>query len=63
MHHKHRKLMNPAFSVAHMRRLIPLFDSVARQARKIMTADIERTGQDETDALDYMSRLALVSGC
>ena len=52
--------MNPAFSIAHMKRLIPLFNSVTKQARKIMAADIKRTGRTETDVLDYMGRLALV---
>ncbi|KZV60392.1 cytochrome P450 [Peniophora sp. CONT] len=58
-HRRHRKLMNPAFSIAHMKRLVPLFTSVAEQARKVMAADITRTGRAETDALDYMGRMAL----
>ena len=52
--------MNPAFSIAHMKRLIPLFGTVAKQARQVMAADIKRTGRTETDVLDYMGRLALV---
>lgn len=60
MHRRHRKLMNPAFSIAHMKRLIPLFNGVSKQARLIMAADIKRTGRVETDALEYMSRVALV---
>ncbi|KZV66085.1 cytochrome P450 [Peniophora sp. CONT] len=59
VHRKHRKLMNPAFSIAHMKRLIPLFNALSRQVREIMTADIKRTGRTETDTLDYMGRLAL----
>ena len=60
VHRKHRKLMNPAFSTAHMKRLIPLFNALSKQVREIMAADIKRTGRTETDVLDYMGRLALV---
>ena len=63
VHRKHRKLMNPAFSTAHMKRLIPLFNALSKQVREIMAADIKRTGRAETDVLDYMSRVALVSAC
>ena len=52
--------MNPAFSIAHMKRLIPLFTAVSKQARKVMADDIKRAGRSETDVLDYMSKLALV---
>ena len=53
--------MNPAFSIAHMKRLIPLFNNLSKRVREIMTADIKRTGRAETDVLDYMGRVALVS--
>ncbi|KZV71438.1 cytochrome P450 [Peniophora sp. CONT] len=59
VHRKQRKLMNPAFSIVHMRRLIPLFNSLSKQVRELMTADIKRTGRAETDVMDYMGRLAL----
>ena len=52
--------MNPAFSIAHMKRLIPLFNTLSKQIRETMTADIKRTGCNELDALDYMGRVALV---
>ena len=52
--------MNPSFSIAHMKCLIPLFTAVAKQAHKVMADDVKRAGQSETDVLDYMSKLALV---
>ncbi|VDC02059.1 unnamed protein product [Peniophora sp. CBMAI 1063] len=59
VHRKHRKLLNSAFNISHMRRLVPLFNALSKQVREIMMADIKRTGRTETDALDYMGRVAL----
>ncbi|VDB88479.1 unnamed protein product [Peniophora sp. CBMAI 1063] len=59
VHRRHRKLMNPAFSLLHVKRLLPLFNAVSRQMREIMAVDIRRTGRPETDVLDYMGRAAL----
>ncbi|KAL1663457.1 cytochrome P450 [Schizophyllum commune] len=46
-HRKQRKLMNPVFSIAHMRNMIPMFQE--------MTED----GPREVDVLHWMSRTAL----
>ena len=51
--------MNPAFSVSHIKRLAPIFNVVSKQVRKVMAADIEDANREETDVLDYMSRMAL----
>ncbi|KZV75347.1 cytochrome P450 [Peniophora sp. CONT] len=59
MHRKHRKLMNPAFSIGHMKRLFPLFIGISKQVRKIMVDDVQRAGRADTDVLKYMSGLAL----
>lgn len=32
-HRKQRKLLNPVFSINHMRRMIPMFDNVSRKVR------------------------------
>ncbi|KAL1678913.1 cytochrome P450 [Schizophyllum commune] len=50
-HRKQRKLMNPVFSIAHMRNMIPMFQEVIGK----MTED----GPREVDVLHWMSRTAL----
>ncbi|VDB84948.1 unnamed protein product [Peniophora sp. CBMAI 1063] len=59
VHAKHRKLMNPSFSVGTLKRLMPIFHSVCRKMREVMVADIKRCGCEETDVLEYASRGAL----
>ncbi|KZV63739.1 cytochrome P450 [Peniophora sp. CONT] len=59
VHHKHRKLMNPAFSLGHIKLLTPVFNSVSKQVREVMAADIKRTGRTETDVLEMTGRAAL----
>ncbi|KZV64850.1 cytochrome P450 [Peniophora sp. CONT] len=58
--HKHqRRLMNPAFSTAHMKRMIPIFHACSKQLRDIVVTDLKRTGRKEIDILDAMGRCAL----
>ncbi|KAI0028310.1 cytochrome P450 [Vararia minispora EC-137] len=63
-HRKQRKLMNPAFSINHMRRMIPVFRQLTQrvsqviQLQTLMRADIGKEGK-EVDVTEYMGRLAL----
>ncbi|KZV72136.1 cytochrome P450 [Peniophora sp. CONT] len=59
VHKRQRRLMNPAFSIAHMKRMIPVFHAVSQQLRDIIASDIKRTGHEETDIMDMMGRAAL----
>ncbi|VDB99554.1 unnamed protein product [Peniophora sp. CBMAI 1063] len=58
-HRRHRKLMNPAFNIAHLKRLFPLFSSLSKKVRRVLAADIQRTGRAETDVVKYLGGLAL----
>ncbi|KAI0716897.1 cytochrome P450 [Earliella scabrosa] len=63
-HRRQRKLLNPVFSISHMRHMIPIFDDVAQ---KLQTAIVERVGARpghpdrtiELDMLAWMTRTAL----
>ncbi|KAI0030894.1 cytochrome P450 [Vararia minispora EC-137] len=57
-HRKQRKLMNPAFSINHMRRMVPIFRTVTLQLQNIMRANIGNE-PTEVDIMEYMGRLAL----
>ncbi|KAL1739497.1 cytochrome P450, partial [Schizophyllum fasciatum] len=54
-HKKQRKLMNPVFSIAHMRNMIPIFQEVVGTTLHELTAE----GPREIDMLHWMSRAAL----
>ncbi|KAI0029932.1 cytochrome P450 [Vararia minispora EC-137] len=58
VHFKQRKLMNPAFSVTHMRRMLPLFQSLTAQMIERIHEEIKGQAQ-ETDMSNYIGRLAL----
>ncbi|KAI0051370.1 cytochrome P450 [Auriscalpium vulgare] len=58
LHRKQRKLLNPVFSIKHMREMTPMFQSVASQLRDILISKTE-TGAQELDMSDWLSRLAL----
>ncbi|KAI0028309.1 cytochrome P450 [Vararia minispora EC-137] len=57
-HRKQRKLMNPAFSINHMRRMMPIFKTLARRSVARMREEVTK-GAYEIDVMDYASRLAL----
>ncbi|KAI0318182.1 cytochrome P450 [Amylostereum chailletii] len=57
-HKKQRKIMNPAFSIAHMRRLIPMFQNVTMKLQKILRQEVVH-GAKEIDMLEWMGKLAL----
>ena len=42
-----------------MKRMIPIFHSVCKQLREVLVADIQKSGREETDVMQYMSRGAL----
>ncbi|TFK86200.1 cytochrome P450 [Polyporus arcularius HHB13444] len=59
-HRKQRKLLNPVFSIAHMRRMIPVFNQVGH--RLVKAIDDRVRDQDaavELDMLSWMGRTAL----
>ncbi|KAI0318183.1 cytochrome P450 [Amylostereum chailletii] len=58
-HKKQRKILNPAFSTNHMRRLIPMFQSITMELQNIMRKEIVSKGTQEIDMLDWMGKLAL----
>ncbi|KAI5895540.1 cytochrome P450 [Schizophyllum commune H4-8] len=57
-HRKQRKLMNPVFSIAHMRNMIPMFQEVIGKLRNTLE-EITEDGPREVDVLHWMSRTAL----
>ncbi|KAI0669354.1 cytochrome P450 [Trametes maxima] len=59
-HRKQRKLLNPVFSIAHMRRMIPIFNQVGHQLQNGIEQRVR--GHDEPvelDMLSWMGRTAL----
>ncbi|VDB90079.1 unnamed protein product [Peniophora sp. CBMAI 1063] len=59
VHKRQRRLLNPSFSAAHMKRMIPIFHSISKQLRELIAAEIKRTGSGDTDIMDMMGRAAL----
>ncbi|KAI0737372.1 cytochrome P450 [Daedaleopsis nitida] len=57
-HKKQRKMLNPVFSVAHMRNLTPLFYSIADKLRIAIETRV-KDGPQALDVLTWMGRTAL----
>ncbi|KAJ7584776.1 cytochrome P450 [Mycena floridula] len=57
-HRRQRKMLNPVFSIAHMRAMTPVFYSIANKLCDTLTAQVE-AGPKEIDMLHWMSRTAL----
>nr|F1SY85.1 RecName: Full=Cytochrome P450 monooxygenase 91; Flags: Precursor [Postia placenta Mad-698-R]BAK09429.1 cytochrome P450 [Postia placenta] len=57
-HRKQRKLMNPVFSINHMRDMMPIFYQISRNLRDAIASRIDN-GEKEIDVLDWMARTAL----
>ncbi|EIM80363.1 cytochrome P450 [Stereum hirsutum FP-91666 SS1] len=57
-HRRQRKLLNPVFSVNHMRYMTPIFYRVTHQLSDIVKTKISG-GSQELDMMEWMSRLAL----
>ncbi|KAI0628905.1 cytochrome P450 [Trametes polyzona] len=59
-HRKQRKLLNPVFSITHMRRMLPIFYNVTHKLQRAIENRIN--SQDtpvDVDVLDWMNRVAL----
>ncbi|KAH9979522.1 cytochrome P450 [Lactifluus volemus] len=57
-HRKQRKLLNPVFNVKHMRYMIPIFYTVARQLREKWDSMV-LSGPQEINVADWMGKFAL----
>nr|BAL05185.1 cytochrome P450 [Phanerodontia chrysosporium] len=57
-HRKQRKLLNPVFSINHMRHMAPIFYQTTHRLRTAITAELEASSAD-VDVLNWMGRLAL----
>ncbi|KAI0760468.1 cytochrome P450 [Fomes fomentarius] len=59
-HRKQRKLLNPVFSIAHMRRMIPIFNTVGHRLIEALDKRISRHPEGiEVDMIAWMGRTAL----
>ncbi|RPD74067.1 cytochrome P450 [Lentinus tigrinus ALCF2SS1-7] len=59
-HRRQRKLLNPAFSIAHMRRMIPIFTAVAHKLVEAIEARVrDKPAAAELDVLAWTGRTAL----
>ncbi|CCM02691.1 uncharacterized protein FIBRA_04797 [Fibroporia radiculosa] len=58
MHRRQRKLLNPAFSTAHMRHMLPIFYQIVYKLRDAISAQLAN-GAEEVDMLNWMGRTAL----
>ncbi|TDL20047.1 cytochrome P450 [Rickenella mellea] len=57
-HRKQRKMLNPVFSMKHMRDLLPVFYPIAHQVRDVLARQV-RSGAEEINVMQWMSRAAL----
>ncbi|RPD61500.1 cytochrome P450 [Lentinus tigrinus ALCF2SS1-6] len=59
-HRKQRKMLNPVFSIAHMRHMIPIFNQVGRRLVDAITKEVSGSSAAvEIDVLSWMGRTAL----
>ncbi|VDC07361.1 unnamed protein product [Peniophora sp. CBMAI 1063] len=59
VHAKHRKLLNSAFAIAHLKTMVPLFHAICKQLCEVLKGDTEHADGGELDVLDYLGRGAL----
>ncbi|KAJ7475705.1 cytochrome P450 [Mycena latifolia] len=57
-HRKQRKMLNPVFSIAHLRQMVPIFFGVGKKVQAVLESKVQR-GPQEVDLLLWMSRTAL----
>jgi len=57
-HRKQRKMLNPVFSIVHMREMVPTFYNVTYKLRDTFAKKV-KNGPQEIDLLFWMSRTAL----
>ncbi|KAJ8583895.1 cytochrome P450 [Rhizopogon salebrosus TDB-379] len=63
-HKKQRKMLNPVFSLANMRSLLPVIQPIADQLRTILTAELPADGSAvEVNILPWLSRGSLEYIC
>ncbi|KAF8159576.1 cytochrome P450 [Crassisporium funariophilum] len=58
VHRKQRKMLNPVFSVAHMREMVPIFYNVAYKLRDAFASKV-KSGPHEIEVLSWMNRTAM----
>ncbi|KAJ3514909.1 hypothetical protein NLJ89_g2097 [Agrocybe chaxingu] len=58
-HRLQRKMLNPVFSIAHMRRMVPIFYEVSHRLHNTFVQIAKRGSDQEIDIIDWMTRLAL----
>ncbi|KAK7676944.1 hypothetical protein QCA50_020062 [Cerrena zonata] len=59
LHRRQRKMLNPVFSINHMRHLTPIFYEVAHRLRDGIENQIKTPSKDGVDMLRWMHRTAL----
>ena len=57
-HRKQRRMLNPVFSIAHMRHMLPIFYNITCKLQEAISVRV-KDGQQEIDMLDWMGRTAL----
>ncbi|TFK48185.1 cytochrome P450 [Heliocybe sulcata] len=57
-HRKQRKMLNPVFSTAHLRHMVPTFHGIAKQLRKIIAENVVHGPQD-IDMMHWLTHTAL----
>ncbi|KAJ6544810.1 cytochrome P450 [Mycena vulgaris] len=57
-HRKQRKMLNPVFSIAHLRQMVPVFFGVGKRLRAALEFKVQE-GPQEVDVLLWMTRTAL----
>lgn len=57
-HRKQRKMLNPVFSLKHMRDLLPVFYPIAYELRDVLAGQV-KGGTTEFDVMHWVSRAAL----
>ncbi|PIL34048.1 cytochrome P450 [Ganoderma sinense ZZ0214-1] len=58
-HQRHRKIMNPAFSAAHLRSFLPLFQRIAGKLSDRWKGELMATGESSTLLNRWLSRATL----
>ncbi|KAK7038700.1 hypothetical protein VNI00_010584 [Paramarasmius palmivorus] len=57
-HRRQRKMLNPVFSIAHMREMIPTFNAISLRLRDSLAKKVQ-DGPEQVDMLSWLSRTAL----
>lgn len=57
-HRRQRKMLNPVFSIAHMREMVPIFYDVTHRLRDSISTKVDN-GPQEMDVSPWMARTAL----